>query len=42
VKPNRQPVALVLLRTAGLLVLALYLILVLFPAAIAAQTIRTG
>ena len=40
VKTDRQPIAFVLLRTAGFLALALVLILVLFPAALAAQSIR--
>ena len=39
-KTDRQPIAFVLLRTAGFLVLALVLILVLFPAALAAQSVR--
>ena len=40
VRTDRQPIAFVLLRTAGFLALALVLILVLFPAALAAQSIR--
>jgi hypothetical protein len=39
-KRDRQPIAFVLLRTASLLALALFLILVLFPAALAAQSAR--
>jgi hypothetical protein len=41
-KPDRQPVARVLIRTAAFLAFALYLILVLFPAALAAQSIHAS
>ena len=37
-----QPIGLVVLRTAGLLALALFLILVVFPAALSAQSARTS
>jgi hypothetical protein len=39
-KQDRQPITFVLLRTASLLFLALFLILVIFPAALAAQSVR--
>jgi hypothetical protein len=41
-QPDRHPIARVLVRTAVLLALAMYLILVLFPAALAAQSIRAS
>jgi hypothetical protein len=41
VNPDRRPIAFALLRSAGLIVVALFLILVLFPAALAAQSVRT-
>jgi hypothetical protein len=39
-KPDRQPVVVVLVRTAGYLALAMFLILVLLPAALAAGSNR--
>jgi hypothetical protein len=39
-KPDRQPVVVVLVRTAGYLALAIFLILVLLPAALAAGSNR--
>jgi hypothetical protein len=41
-KPQRQPLLLAFLRTAGLIAIALFQILVLFPAALAAQASRTS
>jgi hypothetical protein len=41
-KSDHRAVGFVLLRTAGLVALALFLILVIFPAALAAQSTRTS